>query len=209
MIAQKLGRGRPKGTGLNDAAHLQAIAGLIANNPDLKPTTAIRTLGFNDPSVIRRLRDKYSAFQKSAAIKPATPIQSCGSPITDQLDWIVDQPKAASVAPVGLPASASVVASKAAPVAPSFALVSQSPAATAIAAPLLPSSVSAPQDEANWFGVGLRLCEIGMQAQFSVADQMFQWPTFSAVLKSQLAFTELAVVMSSCIARPRTLQPGR
>lgn len=63
MTLQKLGRGRPKGTGLNDNAHLLAMAGLLAAEPELKPTTAIRKLGINDPSVIRRLRDKYHAME--------------------------------------------------------------------------------------------------------------------------------------------------
>jgi hypothetical protein len=60
-ITTRPGRGRPKGTGLDDSAHIAAIARRIAAEPGLKPTTAIRQLGITDPSVIRRLRDKYSA----------------------------------------------------------------------------------------------------------------------------------------------------
>ena len=63
MTPAKTSRGRPKGTGLNDTAHLRAIAGLLADQPDLKPTTAIRKLGIDDPSIIRRLRDKYQASE--------------------------------------------------------------------------------------------------------------------------------------------------
>ncbi len=61
MTPQRIGRGRPKGTGLDDSAQIDAIAGLISANPDMKPTTAIKELGISDPSVIRRLRDKYHA----------------------------------------------------------------------------------------------------------------------------------------------------
>ena len=53
-------RGRPKGTGLDDRAHLVAIASLISQSKELKPTTAIKSLGISNPSTIRRLRDKFN-----------------------------------------------------------------------------------------------------------------------------------------------------
>lgn len=52
-------RGRPKGTGIDDRGQLQAIAALLASDPEMKPTTAIKSLGVSDPSIIRRLRDKF------------------------------------------------------------------------------------------------------------------------------------------------------
>jgi hypothetical protein len=52
-------RGRPKGSGVDDAASLAAVAELIAANPGMKPTTAIKALGITNPSAVRRLRDKY------------------------------------------------------------------------------------------------------------------------------------------------------
>jgi len=55
--------GRPKGSGLDDSRQLESIAALLAANPSLKPTTAIRSLGVEDPSVIRRLRDKFRLDQ--------------------------------------------------------------------------------------------------------------------------------------------------
>jgi hypothetical protein len=55
--------GRPKGSGVDDSRHLQSLAALLAANPQLKPTTAIRSLGVEDPSVIRRLRDKFRLDQ--------------------------------------------------------------------------------------------------------------------------------------------------
>jgi hypothetical protein len=54
-------RGRPKGTGIDDAATLAAIADLMAADPDLKPTTAIKKVGVTDPSIVRRLREKLKA----------------------------------------------------------------------------------------------------------------------------------------------------
>lgn len=55
--------GRPRGSGVDDSHHLQSLAALLAANPTLKPTTAIRLLGVEDPSVIRRLRDKFRVDQ--------------------------------------------------------------------------------------------------------------------------------------------------
>lgn len=56
-------RGRPKGSGINDWERLLSIASVMEKNPKLKVTTAIKELGFVDPSVIRRLRDKFKANQ--------------------------------------------------------------------------------------------------------------------------------------------------
>ena len=58
-------RGRPKGTGINDHETLLKIAGLIATNPKMKRTTAIKEAGITNPSVIRRLRDKYQEQELS------------------------------------------------------------------------------------------------------------------------------------------------
>jgi hypothetical protein len=55
--------GRPRGTGLDDSHQLESLAALLAANPGLKPTTAIRHLGVDDPSAIRRLRDKFRVDQ--------------------------------------------------------------------------------------------------------------------------------------------------
>jgi hypothetical protein len=63
MPTTKTRRGRPKGTGIDDRASLIRIAALISADPSLKPTTAIRKLGVTEPSVIRRLRDKFKVFR--------------------------------------------------------------------------------------------------------------------------------------------------
>jgi hypothetical protein len=70
-MARKLSvRGRPKGTGVDDKSRLDAVTKLLHANPDMRPTTAIKAIGIDDPSAIRRLRDKYTARQQSAG--PAT-----------------------------------------------------------------------------------------------------------------------------------------
>jgi len=58
MVTQRK-RGRPKGTGINDHETLLKIAHLIAANPNMKRTTAIKQAGITNASVVRRLRDKY------------------------------------------------------------------------------------------------------------------------------------------------------
>lgn len=60
MQTAKRQRGRPKGTGINDRDTLLRIAEIVAANPSLKPTTAIKQAGITNPSTIRRLRDKFS-----------------------------------------------------------------------------------------------------------------------------------------------------
>lgn len=63
MVDTKARRGRPIGTGIDDSDRIARLAELLKTQPDLKPTTAIRVMGFSDPSTIRRLRDKYKSFE--------------------------------------------------------------------------------------------------------------------------------------------------
>ena len=65
MPATQVRYGRPKGTSLDDRQQLQSIAALLAADPKLKPTTAIKALGVADPSTVRRLRDKFRVEQAS------------------------------------------------------------------------------------------------------------------------------------------------
>ncbi len=62
MPHDQVRRGRPKGTGIDDSDRIARLAELLRIQPDLRPTTAIRLMGFSDPSAIRRLRDKYKIF---------------------------------------------------------------------------------------------------------------------------------------------------
>ncbi len=57
-------RGRPKGTGINDWEKLLAIASVMEKDPKLRVTTAIKQIGYTDPSTIRRLRDKFKASRE-------------------------------------------------------------------------------------------------------------------------------------------------
>lgn len=68
MTQAKRTRGRPKGSGIDDTVYLMQIAAKLAIDPDLKPTTAIRQLGINNESTIRRLRDKFRLTQENSEI---------------------------------------------------------------------------------------------------------------------------------------------
>jgi hypothetical protein len=70
MIETKARRGRPIGTGIDDSDRIARLAELLKTQPDLRPTTAIRVMGFSDPSTIRRLRDKYKVYETSTAAHP-------------------------------------------------------------------------------------------------------------------------------------------
>jgi len=60
MSTNKRGRGRPPGTGLDDSPTLRKVADLIAANPSLKPTTAIkRVLERPTDTAVRRLQGKW------------------------------------------------------------------------------------------------------------------------------------------------------
>ena len=73
--------GRPKGTGVDDSRQLESIAAPLAVNPTLKPTTAIRSLGVEDPSVIRRLRDKFRMDQAKLMANACRSFRTNGRPL--------------------------------------------------------------------------------------------------------------------------------
>lgn len=208
MTPSKPGRGRPKGSGLNDAAQLRAIAGLIAADPDLKPTTAIKTLGISDPSVIRRLRDKYSAVgrQLMAEIAPELPFGEAVAAtvkMTARTDSAIP-PCARAMPPAG-PTAARQHGSVATADAQAAPLTATGPVAERPAGQraIRPSHIPLPSqtDLPHWMGVGLSFYALSCQAQFAVMGTMFQWPPVAAVLASQVAFTELAIAMSSDIVK--------
>lgn len=96
MLEAKSRRGRPKGTGIDDSDRIARLAELIRNNPALKPTTAIRGMGFTDPSVIRRLRDKYKVFLRDYASRAVS-----AAALTPPTVPAARPPRLAAVAPPG------------------------------------------------------------------------------------------------------------
>jgi len=54
-------RGRPNGTGKQDAVLLEAVAARLASDPSQSAAAVIRSLGVTDPSSVRRLREKLKS----------------------------------------------------------------------------------------------------------------------------------------------------
>ena len=69
MLHTPIRRGRPKGTGIDDNDRIARLDELLRVHPELKPTTAIRLMGYSNPSAIRRLRDKYKVFALKTRIE--------------------------------------------------------------------------------------------------------------------------------------------
>ena len=67
MTDRKPQRGRPVGTGIDDRIWLRELGRIISVAPATPPTTAIRSLGFTDPSTIRRLREKHKRLATADA----------------------------------------------------------------------------------------------------------------------------------------------
>jgi hypothetical protein len=94
-------RGRPKGTGIDDRPRLREIAAMIERQPQIRPTTAIKLLGENDPSVIRRLRDKFHAMQAElmADVRKAAAEANASTPAP--VTFTADQPATVESPKVG------------------------------------------------------------------------------------------------------------
>ncbi|WP_045834783.1 hypothetical protein [Hyphomicrobium sp. 99] len=69
MLHSPIRRGRPKGTGIDDSDRIARLDELLRVHPELRPTTAIRLMGYSNPSAIRRLRDKYKVFTLKTRIE--------------------------------------------------------------------------------------------------------------------------------------------
>ena len=60
MSSTKRTRGRPRGTGLDDSSTLRKVADMLAADPSIKPTTAIkRALDKPTETAVRRLQGKW------------------------------------------------------------------------------------------------------------------------------------------------------
>ena len=170
--------GRPKGSGLDDTSQLESIAALLAANPGLKPTTAIRSLGVEDPSVIRRLRDKFRLDQarlmanarRSSHANNRTharpgplrlgqrrPLTSVRNPIPATLDAAPDNDIAAETTPV------------------------------------LPQ----PPLTADMFDVGLRVLTAAIEQQAVLAQHWLRHPAVEIALRGQLAVGAFLVAVSN------------
>ncbi len=124
-------RGRPKGTGINDVELLARIAEIIVDNPDIKRTTAIKLIGIDNPSIVRRLRDKFAvdADKYINEVKASRAAKTAAAETASK-----GRKRAAKAAPVAAPAP--VAATVAAPAAVKPAVASKPTAAPATEQPI-------------------------------------------------------------------------
>jgi hypothetical protein len=179
-------RGRPKGTGLDDRAKLRAVADMLAANPQLKPTTAIKHLGVTDPSAIRRLRDKLKEMQSA-----------------------LDGPKASEVAPrtrsIALKAKAEPTfreeRSKHTPVGPPR----PQPVQIVTAAPEPQSSPDA--NSGDWLtslcALGLKGASAAMEMQRAYFDYLLKNPAVTLALEQQVRANEFVLACTGTTRHPR------
>lgn len=194
MSGSKVGRGRPKGTGLNDRAQLAAIRKLLDRDPSLKPTTAIKLAGVTDPSAVRRLRDKLAAPQVAASPEAALPKTHAPDAVPAAVQMV---PKTAPAAAATRTATRADSANAASSLPPGEAVASgpsSSPSSTSAFA-------NAGGHSANWLasisGLGLRALSATFELQWALIGQALRSPPVTAALKQQLLLNELT--LSFCV----------
>ena len=162
--------GRPKGSGLDDRQQLETIAALLAANPKLKPTTAIRSLGVDDPSTIRRLRDKFRLEQPKlmaharlgarASVSRRVPANSNeGKPAPQPIQPIAPAPVVAHTN------------SEVAPTTPAAALV------------------------VGWCDLTFSFLRAAAEAQAVIVQHYLEQPVVASAMRRQLALNSVAVAV--------------
>jgi hypothetical protein len=173
--------GRPKGSGLDDRQQLETLAALLAANPQLKPTTAIRSLGVEDPSTIRRLRDKLRNEQATLTAEAWRGARVRTRPATSN-----ENPPA----PVSLSAL---------PITQSRALVRVAPQTSEIA-PMTPAAALV----GGWCDLTFSMLAVAAEAQASIMQHWLAQPSVAAAARRQLALGSVAVaVYTRCTRRRR------
>ncbi len=206
MPSTKTARGRPRGTGLNDRAVLQSVIDLVAANPEMKPTTAIKSIGVTDPSAIRRLRDKFHVVHKQAdagiPTKKTLASLPAGQPVRSMALKAVAEPvRSAPLKASSVP----VPAARSAKASPKL----QSGSATAVAKDTADKTshqlvtVSAVNAQpaardtcSNWFSLWAELSLQSISASFSaqwiIYDQVLHSPPVTIAFESHAAMSEFA-----------------
>lgn len=170
MTTMTVRYGRPKGSGLDDSRQLATVAALLAANPKLNPTAAIRSLGIEDPSVIRRLRDKFrmdeTKLMRDARRAPSAPI---------------------SMRPRAVPALASVHHG--------IGAARPAVAAPAQGIPEMRSQAPQPTSFVTWFDLGLRAVATVVDQQAALAQHWYRVPAVNMALRNQLAINAYVIAM--------------
>lgn len=217
MPVERRPRGRPKGSGIDDRAKLREMAALIAAQPHLKPTTAIKVLGESDPSVIRRLRDKFHALQHElmAEIRrppasatalaetaaPRSAIEMPPRPESVRFDLPRLDARPVAAAPVG-------AAPLETPPSP------RQPHTPAAASPALMPRQAAPADTRDdtiaetkerlaaladynvMIGLAIQATVSALEQQMKLTEQTMRLPPVAAILRQQIALGEMVMAMA-------------
>jgi hypothetical protein len=165
--------GRPKGTGLDDRKRLASIAAALVANPKLKPTTAIRSLGVEDPSTIRRLRDKFN-LEQGKLLAEARRAARANTSSTQR-----EVAKLAKLAQSSMPHDAIAAAP---PVSKSSSL---------------PSLSIVPQSSLLVGCLDLGVCAVStaLEGQIILAEYWLRLPAVSMALRGQLTLNAVAVAI--------------
>jgi len=185
QINTKSSRGRPKGSGKDDWSRLQQVAALIAANPALKPTTAIKRIGVTDPSVVRRLRDKFNLAQDDLL---TTVRRTRASAPPRQTQKRVSEARAAP------PAPAAESALKHQPEQPTPKAVEATCEPRAGAAR---TSTAVFGPFATLMGLGLRAAAVAVEQQYSLCQYALRSPPLEALVRQQLLITELMITATT------------
>jgi hypothetical protein len=214
-------RGRPPGTGKNDTDRLLKIAALMAADPALKPTTAIKQIGETDPSTIRRLRDKYN--EQQTQLITAT-VATLGAPnVAPQMvalaspDLAAKEPKPVDIA-LAVAARETIPTPRVAPPAVLVALSSKpamptvtrlvpvappepTPQAVAREIDFEPLFKPAPVQDpfmvlGKWFGNGIETAAVLFEQQMMFAQTMLKATPVKAMWRQQIVATEYLLMLS-------------
>ncbi len=166
--------GRPKGSGRDDRQQLETIASLLAADPTLKPTTAIRSLGVEDPSAIRRLRDKLRVEQSKPTADVRCPGHANLRPVEAHTPCISsneNMPAADGLHPRATPLPGSEMPAARRDPAPANALL------------------------LGWFDLGFAALATAAETQAAVTQCWLGVPQVSMALRAQLALGAVGVAV--------------
>lgn len=183
--------GQPKSSGLDDRQQLTSIAALMAADPRLKPTTAIRSLGVEDPVVIRRLRNKFRAEEPRLMAQAHRARRTSANGRTRIIR--VNGNHKAPVKPVQ-------------PIThhepePAPARVEAQPAS------MPPWHVTSTAIFNAWCDIGFLIARAAVEKQSVVTQQVLGLPPVSMALRGQLALNSVAVAIYMRSTR-RTRRPN-
>lgn len=184
MARKTATRGRPKGTGVDDGARLIAMADLIAANPGMKPTTAIKSLGITNPSVIRRLRDKYnldgSPVQKPA---PVAPQRQTVAPLRASSDSVLKQAPARRAPRASAPPR--TIGNMAKPEPAADPLPMAEPNLAPDQAPIQATSQARPDLMSAFFAAGVSAAHVVFQMQLKTWSLAFEGSPLACMARGQ------------------------